>query len=339
MLQRSLAAIFLIFPWALPATSQELVNGLSHANAWVFRPLPPHEIRTSFFRFKSGDEANDIVNDIMALYSLPPNFEVYRGPYDNAAARIENGRRVIYYSQDWFARVIGEDRWKAVVMMAHEIGHHLSGHTLTHGSNRMKQELEADIFAGSVVARLGGSLADARRLYMTLPKRGTSTHPSRRERLEAVAVGWTDTLRKLGKRQLGSRQGKERAAREKQANLPPLPLKRKDMLTDGQLTTPSKQNNINEKQGKHHQEPASAALTNGTQTNRSKPTTKTQKPSNTTPKRNKKAARAARLPKARTKRKRICTLRFRANMWDVECPGGCRQALHNKQPDVGCTER
>lgn len=31
---------------------------------------------------------------------------------------------------------------------AHEIGHHLSGHTLTSGGDRHQQELEADEFSG-----------------------------------------------------------------------------------------------------------------------------------------------------------------------------------------------
>lgn len=192
MLMRSMSIPLLIFSWMLPAIGQERVQSLDNTNAWIFHALPRSNSPGHFFRFKSGDEVDKIVADIMGLYSLPTDFEVYRGPVDSAAARIEYGRRVIYYSQDWFLRHIGEDRWQAITVMAHEIGHHLSGHTLTKHNDRQKQELEADKFAGSVVAHLGGSLADAQRAYMNLPKNFTTTHPSRRARLEAVAVGWND---------------------------------------------------------------------------------------------------------------------------------------------------
>lgn len=176
-----------------PARTQERVESLSPGESWIFAPSDDSgEGPKTFLRFGSSKQAMLIVDEIMAVVGLPPRFDVYRGPVENAAARIENGRRVIYYSQDWVANKIQGDRWQAVTLLAHEIGHHLSAHTLDGLEDKKLQEIESDIFAGYIVARLGGSLKDAQRLYMNLPKMETKTHPSVKERLEAVAIGWTD---------------------------------------------------------------------------------------------------------------------------------------------------
>jgi len=200
MLIRIWASLALVFFIPSIGKTQEVVEGLSHENAWVFAPLSPDQVQSSFYRFRSGKEATKLIEEIMAATSLPANFQVFRGPIENAAAQFVNGQRVIYYSEDWFARVVGDDRWKAITVLAHEIGHHLSGHTFNSKADRRKQELEADIFAGSIVARLGGSLEDAQRIYKTLPKHRTETHPDLRQRLEAVAIGWKDTPKMPGSR-------------------------------------------------------------------------------------------------------------------------------------------
>ncbi|MEZ4633330.1 MAG: M48 family metalloprotease [Deinococcales bacterium] len=50
----------------------------------------------------------------------------------NAAAVIRDRQRYILYNQTWMAAIDreGNTDWEAVSILAHEIGHHLSGHTL-----------------------------------------------------------------------------------------------------------------------------------------------------------------------------------------------------------------
>jgi predicted Zn-dependent protease len=51
--------------------------------------------------------------------------------------------------------------WGATSILAHEVGHHLAGHTLRQSNEPWRDELEADDFSGFVLARLGATLAEA----------------------------------------------------------------------------------------------------------------------------------------------------------------------------------
>ncbi len=179
------------------AHSQERTEPVTSENSWIFAPVEGRTESGSFFRFDSSNEANEIIKEIMTTVSLPADFKVFRGPVGNAAARIEGSQRVIFYSEDWIQRIIKLDRWSAVTVLAHEIAHHLAAHTLAGVTDRQVQELEADRFAGATVARLGGTLEDAQRVYKTLATRESKTHPSRRTRLEAVAIGYADARQTL----------------------------------------------------------------------------------------------------------------------------------------------
>ena len=76
--------------------------------------------------------------------------------------------------------------------MAHEIGHHLSGHTITPGGSQPPTELEADKFSGFVLYKMGSSLSDAKKALETLvPEQDGRTHPGRRKRVAAIQDGWT----------------------------------------------------------------------------------------------------------------------------------------------------
>jgi len=79
-----------------------------------------------------------------------------------------------------------------VTIMAHEVGHHLNGHTLVEGGSRPMLELQADKFAGHAVKRVGGTLDQALAAYQMMSAEGTETHPPRSARLEAVTRGWRD---------------------------------------------------------------------------------------------------------------------------------------------------
>ena len=75
--------------------------------------------------------------------------------------------------------------------MAHEVGHHLNGHTLSDVGSRPKRELEADYYSGFILQRLGANLDDARVAMLKLGSdSGSRTHPARHDRLAAIGNGW-----------------------------------------------------------------------------------------------------------------------------------------------------
>lgn len=74
--------------------------------------------------------------------------------------------------------------------MAHEIGHHLAFHLQKHIADH-EAELEADYFSGYILAKMGASLDDALSAIRELAQdEATTSHPARRERIQAVAAGW-----------------------------------------------------------------------------------------------------------------------------------------------------
>jgi hypothetical protein len=147
----------------------------------------------------SGD-CRDMVAKIMQFTGLPQNFDVMEAPVPNAAAVIvldekKLPRRVIAFNGDFMdvvSRATGGNAWAPVSIMAHEIGHHLSGHTITPGGSQPPTELEADKFSGFVLYKMGASLPDAQKAMATLVADGPdgSTHPGRGKRLAAIEEGW-----------------------------------------------------------------------------------------------------------------------------------------------------
>ena len=133
------------------------------------------------------------VESIMQAVGLVPNFKVVEADFEKdhwAYAMTRWGTRYIVYDRKRFHWDKKNPRWEDVTILAHEIGHHLNGHTLDHWRSYWKTELEADRFAGFAVSRLGGSLENALTPYRRMSAEGTETHPPRAQRLEAVEAGW-----------------------------------------------------------------------------------------------------------------------------------------------------
>ncbi|MGH6861699.1 MAG: TPM domain-containing protein, partial [Phyllobacterium sp.] len=151
-----------------------------------------------------GAEGAEAVDSIMRFTGLPQNFKIMESDVPNAAAMIVLGRdgipqRVIAYNRQFMQRVrraTDEDDWSSISIMAHEIGHHLSGHTLVPGGSQPPIELEADTFSGFVLFKMGAALPDAQKAIAALvPEADGPTHPGRKKRLSAVEAGWTESCR------------------------------------------------------------------------------------------------------------------------------------------------
>ena len=147
---------------------------------------------------RSNNEARRIVEMIVAAQALAPNFRVLSSTHpdvrNNAIATIDrNGNRIIAYDPNFMTDIERQtgSNWAAASVFAHEVGHHLNGHTLVPGGSRPPTELEADYFSGFIMKALGASLNDAQAaMRLIASERGSASHPARRSRLVAIERGW-----------------------------------------------------------------------------------------------------------------------------------------------------
>lgn len=143
--------------------------------------------------FASTSEAKFYAQEIIDVVGLKPNFEVMAAQVDNAAAVVYGGKRYVLYNPTFINNLVQRtgNKWAAVSVLAHEIGHHLNGHTVTSGGSQPAIELEADEFSGFVLRKMGASLADAQAAMRVLAAQTASrTHPAQHDRLAYIARGW-----------------------------------------------------------------------------------------------------------------------------------------------------
>jgi len=137
--------------------------------------------------------ARDIITEIIDVVGLKPRFEVRAANVPNAAAVIMNGQRYILYNEHFVSSLNNalKTDWAGVSILAHEIGHHLNGHTLSKSGSNLRDELEADEFSGFVLRKMGASLSEAQAAIRVLADEEDSyTHPGKASRLTAISQGW-----------------------------------------------------------------------------------------------------------------------------------------------------
>ena len=125
---------------------------------------------------------------------------------NNALAVQLGGVRYILYDPNFIEDVANDDdnsSWGQMFILAHEVGHHINNHSLdlliaddleseTKRKQR-QQELDADIFAAFVIAKLGGDYEEIVSVIKTISDNENdqkSTHPNLDKRLDAVKVGY-----------------------------------------------------------------------------------------------------------------------------------------------------
>ncbi len=159
-------------------------------------------IKEKVYSFDSDTEADNALQRIMKLTGLPANFEIKASSVDNACAVIKcddegNCDRYILYNQEFMEKIKDETstNYTELAILAHEIAHHLSGHTLSSKGNSYDMELESDKFAGFMLYKLGATIEEAKRTYSSLSEAGSKTHPPRSARIAALTNGWYDAKR------------------------------------------------------------------------------------------------------------------------------------------------
>jgi hypothetical protein len=186
----TLCVTWLFFGMATPAHAQiEETLQVGQSTCSYFGETLPETLTT----FSADQEAEDIIKAIIRASGLIPNFVVRAGGVLNAAAVIRKEKRFIIYNQNFVRNLTQKtgSRWATISVMAHEIGHHLNGHTLLPGGSRQRLELEADYYSGFILQRMGAAVSDARQAIelLGLPT-ATATHPARHDRLAAITNGW-----------------------------------------------------------------------------------------------------------------------------------------------------
>jgi hypothetical protein len=135
----------------------------------------------------------ELLAEIMNVVGLQPNFELKQAKVLNIEASVSHRKRYILYNPAYITWInnLTKDKWAAMALLAHEVGHHLNGHTIRRGGSSPRLELEADEFAGFVLHKAGASLAQAQEVMKYIAKTEMSkTHPGRMSRMEAIETGW-----------------------------------------------------------------------------------------------------------------------------------------------------
>lgn len=139
--------------------------------------------------------AEDVIGKILSVVGLKPNFEVRAANVPNAAAVILKNKRYILYNPKFISQInyASGTNWAGISIIAHEIGHHLNGHTLRSGGSRPDLELEADEFSGFVLNKLGADKNEAQvAMAVAASQKSSHTHPAKKDRLAAIADGWNN---------------------------------------------------------------------------------------------------------------------------------------------------
>jgi len=147
--------------------------------------------------FPPDQQALDFVATVTKTTGIPQNFTLLAGNVRNALAHYDasTGSRQIIYSQDFMKKTLANaDKWAAISIMAHEIGHHIIAHSLstTNGVSKREQELEADRYSGHVLRQMSATLAQAKSAMEQQPDATARGYPDKSARLAAIENGWIE---------------------------------------------------------------------------------------------------------------------------------------------------
>ncbi len=134
---------------------------------------------------------------------------------ENCQATLHDNKPYILYNPEFLNKVkrlnfsenslpgADDKEWETLTIIAHELGHHINHHLDNPLPNAKSgdMELEADETAGFIIYLMGGSLSQAQSVYYNsnVSIEGNYLYPPRKQRLEAIAKGWNDAVKKYPK--------------------------------------------------------------------------------------------------------------------------------------------
>lgn len=162
------------------------------------------QINATLNSFSSNTQALKSINLILQPLGLVPNFVLV--PCDNinnCCALTYSRVRYIFYDPAFLKKIqlSANTDWTSISILAHELAHHLDGHTLDSTDISIKRlyELEADEFSGYILGILGATLTQAQAAMKTVSHPScdnefNSDHPCLEKRLQAIKKGWDKSV-------------------------------------------------------------------------------------------------------------------------------------------------
>lgn len=164
----------------------------------------------NFYRgnnFATYENAELALEKILAVTGMSKRFVLQEcGDISNCVATSYKGVRYILYDREFMDAIASNTTsWSNLAILAHEIGHHVNGHSLdlvvyaTEAaepptlSESRQMEIEADEYSGFIMKQLGASLSEAQEAITLLADDDNdsySTHPSLSKRLKAIEKGY-----------------------------------------------------------------------------------------------------------------------------------------------------
>jgi len=172
------------------ARSQNVTNGATVVNT-AFNATTDEGTDLPFFT--TSVDAEKIVSSIMSAVGLESDFKIKEAHVPNVEAKIRHHDRYILYNPEFIQQVnkATGNKWASIFILAHEVGHHLEGHTLLDINSCPTIELKADEFAGFVLHKMGATLQQSQlAMYYIATSAASKTHPARADRLAAIEKGW-----------------------------------------------------------------------------------------------------------------------------------------------------
>lgn len=147
--------------------------------------------------FKASSDAQKTVEEICRKIGASSNaFVIEAANVKNAEALILEGKRYIHYNPLYINSIQKESQsyWSMIFVLAHEIGHHVNGHTLDNSDfkQRRSEELDGDKFGGCALQHSGASLRDLEKAVSILSVSGDDLHPPQSVRMLSAIQGWED---------------------------------------------------------------------------------------------------------------------------------------------------
>ncbi len=140
--------------------------------------------------------AKEAVHRIVRYSGLLPTFTLREdGSIRTANAYVKGRERIIAYNPAFISGIVDSahtDR-AAVSILAHEIAHHLLGHTLDPQAMHPGDELACDRYSGFILYHMGATIQESlAAIDVAGNVHGTRTHPPRHARAAAIRQGWNE---------------------------------------------------------------------------------------------------------------------------------------------------
>lgn len=152
------------------------------------------------------EQVKEIAFQIMNEMAIPKDRFIVMAAGDtrqvpNAqACKAINGQPYIIVNTEFILKVKEKStKWAVYAVMAHEVGHYVLAHDFgMKGARAKEQELAADKYAGSMLARFGAKYEEVAQIIDNLELPGeSSTHPEKGARKQSMLIGFEDEKKRI----------------------------------------------------------------------------------------------------------------------------------------------